>query len=82
LLRRLEGGCQVPVGALATVTATGVSLYSAACNLDGSDFVATDGSAPLADAVNLGIRVADDLLAKGATRVLDKANERRQAAHT
>ena len=80
LLRRLEGGCQVPVGALATVDSQNVTLYSAACNIDGSDFVAAEGAAPIADAAALGARVAEDLLSKGAWRVLDKANERRAAA--
>lgn len=79
LLRRLEGGCQVPVGALATLSGETVTLYSAACNLDGSDFVAAEGSAPLAEAAALGVRVAEDLLNKGASRVLDQANLRRQA---
>ena len=79
LLRRLEGGCQVPVGALATLNGETVTLYSAACNLDGSDFVAAEGSAPLAEAAALGVKVAEDLLIKGASRVLDQANLRRQA---
>jgi hydroxymethylbilane synthase len=80
LLRRLEGGCQVPVGALATVQGDRVSLYSAACNLDGADFVSAEAEGPANEAVKLGVQVAEDLLARGATRVLDKANERRQAA--
>ena len=80
LLRKLEGGCQVPVGALANVGADTVTLYSAACNLDGSDFVFAEASAPLKDAADLGRKVAGDLLDKGAWRVLEKANERRQAA--
>jgi len=81
LLRRLEGGCQVPVGALATVNGATVTLYSAAANIDGSDFLAAEASAPIAEAAALGVRVAEDLLNKGATRVLDKANERRQAQY-
>ena len=80
LLRRLEGGCQVPVGALATVSGPMVTLYTAACNIDGSDFVAAEGTAPLDEAATLGVRVAEDLLNRGGSRVLDKANERRQAA--
>ena len=80
LLRRLEGGCQVPVGALATIEGGTVTLYSAACNLDGADFVAAEASAPVAEAAALGTKLAEDLLANGATRVLAKADERRQAA--
>ncbi len=80
LLRRLEGGCQVPVGALATLNGQNVTLYSAACNIDGSDFVAAEATGSIHDAAALGVKVAEDLLSKGALRVLDKANERRQAA--
>ena len=79
MLRRLEGGCQVPVGALATLNGANVTLYSAACNIDGSDFVAAEGMAAVAEAAALGAKVAEELLNKGAWRVLDKANERRQA---
>ncbi len=80
LLRKLEGGCQVPVGALATINADTVTLYSAACNLDGSDFVSAQAAAPVSDAAALGVRVATELLEKGAWRVLEQANARRQAA--
>jgi hydroxymethylbilane synthase len=80
LLRRLEGGCQVPVGALATLNGQNVTLYSAACNIDGSDFVAAEATGSINEAAALGVKVAEDLLSRGALRVLDKANERRQAA--
>ncbi len=80
LLRKLEGGCQVPVGALATLSGDTVTLYSAACNLDGSSFVTAEGSAPLVDAAKLGVRVAEDLLNRGGTSVLAEANARRLTA--
>lgn len=80
LLRRLEGGCQVPIGALATVSEDGIVLYAAAADIDGSSFVSAEDTGSLTDAVALGERLAQTLLAKGAGRVLDKANERRQAA--
>ena len=80
LLRRLEGGCQVPIGALATVSEGGITLYAAAADIDGSGFVSAEDHASLTEAVALGERLAETLLAKGAGRVLDKANERRQAA--
>lgn len=80
LLRKLEGGCQVPVGALASVDDDRVTLYSAACSLDGSDFVSAQASAPVSQAADLGRKVADDLLSKGASRVIEEANERRKTA--
>lgn len=80
LLRRLEGGCQVPIGALATVSEGGIVLYAAAADIDGSGFVSAEDTGSLTEAVALGERLAETLLAKGAGRVLDKANERRNAA--
>lgn len=80
LLRRIEGGCQVPLGALATVTDRMLSLRARVCALDGSRHLSAQGSAPasIADARALGERVADELLAQGAGALI--ARERGQLA--
>jgi hydroxymethylbilane synthase len=72
LLRRLEGGCQVPLGALGTSTANTLHLYAAVCALDGSEWLTARGQAPadVQEAVKLGQRLADELLAKGAGRLI------------
>src|SRR5690606_4459193 len=77
LLGRLEGGCQVPVGALAALDGEDIRLYVAACNLDGSDFVAVTRTAPAAQAARLGLEAAEELLRNGGTRVLAQAQDRR-----
>lgn len=68
LLKHLEGGCQVPLGAFARVNDRLLHLEATVCALDGRRHVAGAGSAPaaVADAVALGQRVAEDLLARGA----------------
>jgi hydroxymethylbilane synthase len=75
LLRRIEGGCQVPLGALATVTDRVLRLAATVCALDGSESVAADGAAPasLAEAEALGQRVAEELLARGAAALITRA---------
>jgi hydroxymethylbilane synthase len=80
LLRRLEGGCQVPLGALGTSIGGTLHLYAAVCALDGSEWLTASGDAPSdpREAVKLGQRLADDLLAKGAARLI--AHER--ASHS
>lgn len=80
LLRRIEGGCQVPLGALATVNDRMLRLQATVCALDGSRHVTAGGAAPatVADAIALGQRVADDLLARGAGELI--ARERAQLA--
>ena len=77
LLRRLEGGCQVPLGALGTISADSrLHLYAAVCALDGSEWLTARGEAESTaeQATILGQRIADELVAKGASRLI--AHER------
>jgi hydroxymethylbilane synthase len=79
LLRHVEGGCQVPLGALATVDDERIRLQASVCALDGSMRIAAQGEAALAGdgvaaAVELGAQLGAELLARGATRII--ANER------
>jgi len=76
LLRRLEGGCQVPLGALGTLDGDTLRLHAAVCALDGTKILQARSEMPasLANATSLGQRVADDLLAQGAAGLM--ANER------
>jgi hydroxymethylbilane synthase len=85
LLRRIEGGCQVPLGALAILDGARLTLNASVCALDGT--VAIDCgewamlgadlalqpqqcAAQLAAATALGVRVADQLLARGAADII------------
>jgi hydroxymethylbilane synthase len=78
LLARLEGGCQVPLGALAELRSDTLELAACVCALDGSRELRARGtySAPQgarltpADAAALGERVADELLAGGAAALM------------
>jgi hydroxymethylbilane synthase len=76
LLRRLEGGCQVPLGALASAIGGTLHLYAGVCALDGSEWLTARGEtdATAEEAVVLGQRLADELLEKGAARLI--AHER------
>ncbi len=72
LLERIEGGCQVPLGALATVAGSDIRLHAAVCALDGSRLLGTTGKAEAteAGAVSLGVRLATELIAKGAASLI------------
>jgi hydroxymethylbilane synthase len=78
-LRRLEGGCQVPLGALGTTIGGTLHLHATVCALDGSESLTARGEieSSAEHAVTLGQRLADELLARGAARLI--AQER--AAH-
>ena len=74
LLGRLEGGCQVPVGALATIEDDGVlRLDGLVIDLDGRHHVRQSARASIIDetaAATLGEQLADSLLARGAGEIL------------
>jgi hydroxymethylbilane synthase len=76
LLRRLEGGCQVPLGALGTAMGGTVHLYAGVCALDGSEWLTAraESDATVDGAVALGQQIAEELLEKGAARLI--ASER------
>jgi hydroxymethylbilane synthase len=71
-LRRLEGGCQVPLGALGTTIGSTLHLQATVCALDGSESLTARGEieSTAEHAVTLGQRLADELLAKGAARLI------------
>lgn len=71
LMRTLEGGCQVPIGALASVSETGIVLAGCVCSLDGRILVRDSvSSEPGANPETLGARLAGILLENGAREIL------------
>jgi hydroxymethylbilane synthase len=76
LLRKLEGGCQVPLGAIGALEGETLQLHAVVCALDGSRILKAKSqiSATLTNAVTLGQRLAEDLLSQGAAALM--ANER------
>ena len=82
LLEGVEGGCQVPLGALATAAGSRIHLYAAVCALDGSQLldVSGDAEATEAGAAALGSRLATELIAKGAAGLIAEEREVRGRA--
>lgn len=70
LLRRLEGGCQVPVGALARIDGYRLRLRATVASLDGAAVVSGEIEGPAGEAEALGLSLAEDLLARGAGGIL------------
>jgi len=71
LLRALEGGCQVPIGALGGVEGGRLVLHGLVAALDGGRIVRVEESGPPEEAEAIGRRAADALLALGAGAILD-----------
>jgi hydroxymethylbilane synthase len=73
LLRRLEGGCQVPIGAYAGVKDDGsLVLRGLVASLDGSRVIRDAIRGPAGDAARLGTDLAGRLLAAGAGQILEE----------
>jgi hydroxymethylbilane synthase len=71
LMRTLEGGCQVPIGAHAVVSEKGISLAGCVCSLDGRTLVRDSTSSETHDdPENLGAVLAGKLLENGAREIL------------
>jgi hydroxymethylbilane synthase len=72
LLARLEGGCQVPLGALATLSGNTVTLAAQVCALDGTRALAARAAGPATPqgARALGAQLAEELRARGAPRLI------------
>ncbi len=69
-LRRLGGGCELPVGALASVDGDTITLDALVAAHDGSRVIRRTGTALLVDRVGLGARLADEILSAGGAALL------------
>jgi len=72
LLRRLEGGCQVPIAAFGTVSGDQLELTGLVSSEDGRQFIKHSVVGPMADAERIGTDLADFLLIKGAGPILNE----------
>jgi len=71
VVETLGGGCQTPIGALATrVEAATLELVGAVASLDGRRVIRARARAGRDDAAELGMRVGHELIAKGANEIL------------
>lgn len=71
VLRALGGGCQVPIGAHATIDGTRMALQAVVAAPDGGQVIAHHLSGAAGEAGALGAAMAEHLLANGARRILE-----------
>jgi len=79
LLERLEGGCQVPIGAHATLEGRRLTLRALVSDLGGTTVIRgsdeeeiPDGAQGIERAAELGRRLAERLLDRGAAPILER----------
>ena len=75
-LRFLEGGCQVPIGANATIEDDKIYLEGLVGSLNGKTNLREKISGTKTDAKSLGEKLAQILIEKGANEILEKTREK------
>jgi len=71
-LKKLEGGCQVPIAAHATLNNDKLSMDGLVGSVSGDRIIKSHIEGNYKDAESLGLKLAEDLLSKGAKEILDE----------
>jgi len=70
LLHRLQGGCQVPIAAHATLNGSDATLEGLVASVDGKEIIRDTVRGTVADPESMGIELAERLLARGGDKIL------------
>ena len=70
VVTRLGGGCQMPIGAIATVSGTTLELTGIVVSLDGTRAARAQARGPATTPETVGISAAEQMLAAGADEIL------------
>ena len=70
LLERLEGGCQVPIAAHATIVGESLSMSALVAGVNGRRLVRDSIQGSVNEAHGLGVRLAERLLERGGDEIL------------
>jgi hydroxymethylbilane synthase len=70
LCRHLNGGCLIPIASFAQINHSELSLRGLVANQDGTKIVRAHSSGHPNDAEKIGLRVGEELLARGAAKIL------------
>jgi len=71
-LHRLEGGCQVPIGAHGTVAGGQLTITGLIASVDGKEILRKSVTGPVAEAASLGVTMAEELLDLGGRAILEE----------
>lgn len=74
-LKRIEGGCQVPVGIYGQTDADGVLLEAKILSVDGTEMVADTERGTKEECEAIGLRLAERMLAAGGDAILTQLTE-------
>lgn len=71
-LRRIEGGCQVPVGCYTKTEGQNITISGFVAATDGSEFISDTETGLITEAQKIGEKLAEKLIEKGANRILSE----------
>ena len=72
LLHRLQGGCQIPVGAHAEIIfPVNLKMEAVVCSLDGTTIIRDSVEGKVDDFSTMGIELANKLLGRGGRKILE-----------
>ncbi|MDX1381643.1 MAG: hydroxymethylbilane synthase [Xanthomonadales bacterium] len=74
VVARLEGSCQVPLAAHASITADRLALAAMVGSPDGRTVLRAAAEGPCGNAESIGLQAAEALLAQGADRIISALN--------
>lgn len=77
-LKKLEGGCQVPIAAFARIVGTTLHIDGLVGTMDGKRLIRHHVAGPIERAESLGVELAEILLGQGAKEILDEVYQRSQ----
>ena len=72
LVRQLQGGCNVPIGAFATLHEEQITLTGIVASLDGKTLYKKEMTDIKTNAIALGRKIGDELIAMGADRIMQE----------
>lgn len=70
-LKRLQGGCSIPVFALANLSNNKITIKGGIISLNGQEKIVKELSGDISDPESLGTQLANDILAAGGDKILE-----------
>ena len=75
VLARLEGGCQIPIGAYGQIQEGQLTLHGMIASLEGDKLLKAQSAGPMEKPGELGEKVAQELIDKGGREILDQIKQ-------
>ena len=79
-LKKLEGGCQVPIGCYAKINGAELKILGFVADIEGKNFIKDSITGKIDDYKRLGIKLAEKILIKGGKEILEEVYKGEQCS--